>query len=64
VINVMLWPAGTGSSAGPAMRTTQGYHLLHWTGRSFTFWVVSDLGMGELGQFAAQLRAVDDRAVR
>jgi anti-sigma factor RsiW len=59
VINVWLWPVGTGSSAGPAMRTERGYHLLHWTGAGFTTWVVSDLGVSELGQFAALLRQAD-----
>jgi anti-sigma factor (TIGR02949 family) len=59
VINVTLWPATGGSTAGPAARTTQGYHLLHWTGRGFTYWVVSDLGMQELGEFAVLLRTAD-----
>ena len=55
VISVMLWPAGTGSSAGPAVRAVQGYHLLHWTDPNFTYWVVSDLGMAELRDFGALL---------
>lgn len=61
VISVMLWPAGTGSSAGPAARTVQGYHLLHWTDPGFTYWVVSDLGTGELAEFASLLRQADSR---
>lgn len=60
LIDVMLWPAGSGSRAGPAARTEQGYHLLHWTARDFTYWVVSDLGLGELGDFAARLRLANE----
>lgn len=56
MISVMLWPTGTGSSAGAAAHTEQGYHLVHWTGADFTYWVVSDLGMPELETFAARLR--------
>lgn len=58
VIDVMLWPTGSATSAGPAVRTEQGYHLLHWTGPRFTYWVVSDLGTGELNEFAGRLRRV------
>lgn len=60
MIDVMLWPTVSGSHAGPAARTEQGYHLLHWTGPSFTYWVVSDLGLGELDDFAARLRQADE----
>lgn len=60
LIDVMLWPRGSGSSAGPAAWTAQGYHLLHWTGPSFTYWVVSDLGLSELGEFAARLRQAEE----
>jgi anti-sigma factor RsiW len=55
MISVMLWPTGTGSSAGPAARAVQGYHLLHWTDPSFTYWVVSDLGLPELSDFRSLL---------
>jgi anti-sigma factor (TIGR02949 family) len=56
MISVMLWPAGTGSSAGPAVRAVQGYHLLHWSDPSFTYWVVSDLGLPELSDFVSLVR--------
>ena len=59
MISVMLWPAGSGSSAGPAVRTAQGYHLLHYTDPGFTYWVVSDLGLPELTGFVARLRQAD-----
>ncbi len=56
IINVLLWPA-TSRTDGSAVRTRQGYHLLHWTTADYTYWVVSDLGMAELQDFARLLRA-------
>jgi len=56
IINVMLWPA-TSRTDGFAVRTRQGYHLLHWTTADYTYWVVSDLGLAELQDFARLLRA-------
>ena len=56
IINVMLWPA-TSRTDGSAVRTRQGYHLLHWTTADYTYWVVSDLGLAELQDFARLLRA-------
>ena len=58
MINVFLWPAGRGP-AGPATRTRQGYHELHWTAGDYTYWVVSDLGLAELRDFAQLLRQAD-----
>ena len=54
IINVLLWPA-TSRTDGPAGRTRQGYHLLHWTSADYAYWVVSDLGLDELQDFAALL---------
>lgn len=60
IINVFLWPASAGSGAGggggSASRSRQGYHELHWTSGDYTYWVVSDLGLPELQQFAELLR--------
>ena len=58
VINVFQWPA-RGSAGGPSMRTRQGYHELHWTTPDYTYWVVSDLGLAELQEFAQLLRQAD-----
>ena len=63
-INVFLWPANGGTSAVAQSRTRQGYHLLHWTGPEYTYWVVSDLGITELRQFAQLLRDSDLVGVR
>jgi anti-sigma factor RsiW len=71
LINVFLWPPPSppspsalagGSSAGAATRTQQGYHLLHWATSAYAYWVVSDLGLPELQDFAGLLRAADSSA--
>jgi len=56
LINVFLWPATRGPAGGPALTVRQGYHLLHWATPEYTYWVVSDLGQAELGEFARLLR--------
>jgi len=58
-INVFLWPPERGSAGGPSTRTRQGYHELHWTAGDYTYWVVSDLGLAELRDFAQLLRQAD-----
>ncbi len=62
LINVLLWPTGRGPTAGPATETRQGYHLLHWVTPDYAYWVVSDLGLPELGDFAGLLRQADSAA--
>ena len=37
----------------------QGYHLLHWATPDYYYWVASDLGISELADFAALLKAAD-----
>src|SRR2546425_11317056 len=59
VINVFVWPAARGPSGGSSARTQQGYHELHWTTGDYTYWVVSDLGLTELQEFAQLLRQAD-----
>lgn len=63
MINVLLWPTGTGPGGGPASLTRQGYHLLHWVGPQYTYWVVSDLATQELRQFAELLRQAEGATV-
>jgi len=64
LINVFLWPAVQGPAGGPPAATRQGYHLLHWTTREYAYWVVSDLGISELHDFAALLARGDSAAAR
>ena len=59
VINVLLWPTGAGPGGSPAALTRQGYHLLHWVGPQYTYWVVSDLAAPELRQFTALLEQAE-----
>lgn len=62
VINVFLWPAGGGPSGGSHAVTRQGYHMRHWTTSEYEYWVVSDLGEAELGEFAQLLSQADSAA--
>jgi len=62
LINVFLWPAARGPSAAPKTRDRQGYHLLHWTTADYTYWVVSDLGLAELHDFAQLVQQADSLA--
>ena len=63
LINVFLWSATRGPAAGAGAIIRQGYHLLHWTTPAYNYWVVSDLGLAELREFAQLLRE-GDTAVR
>ena len=59
LINVFVWPAAPGLAVGPASTTRQGYHLLHWGGPTYTYFVVSDLGLPELEDFRELLQRGD-----
>jgi anti-sigma factor RsiW len=59
LISVFLWPTRSAEASGRASQTIQGYHLLHWVGPDYVYWVVSDLGAAELAQFAELLRQSD-----
>ena len=52
-INVFTWPS---TRTGEIAQTSNGYHLLSWYRNGMTFWAVSDLNEGELGQFVALYR--------
>src|SRR5438309_1109670 len=62
LINVFLGPAVQGPAGGPPAVTRQGYHLLHWMSPEYAYWVVSDLGIAELRDFAALLAHGDSAA--
>lgn len=62
LINVYVWPIGGAWSGGPPMMERQGYHLLHWATAENVYWVVSDLGLAELRDFAAFLTQADSAA--
>jgi anti-sigma factor RsiW len=52
-INVFTWPS---NRTNEVAQTVNGYHLLSWYRSGMTFWAVSDLNEGELGQFVALYR--------
>jgi anti-sigma factor RsiW len=62
LINVYVWPATRGPSVAPKTRDRQGYHELHWTTADYTYWVVSDLGLAELHDFAQLVQQADTLA--
>jgi len=62
LIDVLLWPAAQGPAGGPSVATRQGYHLLHWTTPDYAYWVVSDLGLAELHDFAQLVQQADAAA--
>ena len=55
-VNVFIWPAPT-TETKPTAQVRQGYNLIHWTNSGMTYWIVSDLNLAELQQFAQELLA-------
>jgi anti-sigma factor RsiW len=55
VITVFIWPAGS-PSVGDASISQNGYHLLHWTDGSMTYWAVSDVATPELETLRSLLK--------
>jgi anti-sigma factor RsiW len=56
IINLFIWPASdpvSGVTQGPA---EQGYNTLRWSQDGMNFWVVSDIGTGDLHAFADHFR--------
>lgn len=55
-INVFVWPRDAGSPTPPAIAEAHGFNVIGWEDKSMQFWLVSDLNVSDLQQFAAQLR--------
>jgi anti-sigma factor RsiW len=55
-INVFVAPAPDDAAASIETRTVRGFHIQYWTRGGMSFWVVSDLNEGELGEFTRALR--------
>jgi anti-sigma factor (TIGR02949 family) len=64
VINVFLWPSDRAAAGAPSEQTRQGYHVLHWVTPSYSYWVVSDLGLAELQEFGGLITQADSAASR
>jgi len=50
-INLFIWPTTPADSKEQKMVERQGYHLVHWIDGDFTYWAVSDVGVGDLQSF-------------
>ena len=62
LITLMVWPADRDTPVAALSRSQQGYHQLHWTTTSYSYWAVSDLGTAELEEFAELVRQADAAA--
>jgi anti-sigma factor RsiW len=51
-INVYLWPAASGGTHTVEESTARGYQVLHGSNGSLNYWIVSDLNLSELREFA------------
>ncbi|HEV2835014.1 MAG TPA: anti-sigma factor [Pyrinomonadaceae bacterium] len=55
-INVFVWPSSGAAPVNEKASVHQGYNLIRWTNAGMTYWVVSDLNLAELQQFAQLLQ--------
>jgi anti-sigma factor RsiW len=56
LINVFIWPSGSGSDEPRRAESRQGYNLIHWSRDGMTYWVASDLNRSDLEQFVTLLK--------
>jgi anti-sigma factor RsiW len=55
-INLFVWPVDRpGVASAPSPTERNGYHLVHWTSPTMTYWAASDLNEKELMDFARML---------
>ena len=57
VINVFVWPRTDGSPSHVTRSDARGYHVISWTRGGVAVWIVSDLALVELDDFARRLDA-------
>jgi anti-sigma factor RsiW len=50
-INLFIWPTTPADNNEQKMAEREGYHLVHWIDGDFTYWAVSDVGVGDLQSF-------------
>ncbi len=55
-INLFIWPTADLPDSAQSAITLQGYHMLHWTAGSMTYWAVSDVEIDKLSAFADFLK--------
>jgi anti-sigma factor RsiW len=56
-INVFVWPDASGSPSHLTRSDARGYHVISWTRGGVAVWIVSDLALVELDDFARKLDA-------
>jgi anti-sigma factor RsiW len=56
LIDLYVWPAGTGAAQPPEIAARHGYNVVHWTADGMTLWAVSDVDVGQLREFAEAWR--------
>ena len=53
IIDLFVWPSGSGAPTAPASAERNGYNVVHWTQDGMNFWAVSDVEPNQLRDFAA-----------
>ena len=56
-INVFVWPATDATRMSESASVSHGYNVIRWSNGGMSYWVVSDLNVDELRQFAQLLQA-------
>jgi anti-sigma factor RsiW len=56
LIDLFVWPAGTGATHPPEIATRHGYNVVHWIQDGMALWAVSDLEVSLLREFAEDWR--------
>lgn len=51
-INLFVWPATEPTALSETASVSHGYNLIRWSSGGMAYWVVSDLNLAELQQFA------------
>lgn len=51
VIDLFIWPRASGEPETLPEKTLNGYNVIRWANSGMTYCLVSDLNVGELGQF-------------
>ena len=62
VINAFVWPAAQADSS-VRQRTRRGFNMIEWKTKGMRYWVVSDITLGDLEEFARLIRVPPSRAV-
>ncbi len=57
MITVVAKSSASGATKAPVASTDEGYNIMRWTDRGFSYWAVSDIDASELGTFVDALRA-------